>query len=136
MLSKKVFSFWEINGSISKPCFCKVCMTFFHSICFLCPSFGQQSSDFFSCITSSWCQCQTSSLANVVQEKVLQKRNTDTNTRWVRNRKNIFLFSGSNIPSPNQFFDKVFFFFSFRWKCLCSTTRKMIFEKFTICTLQ
>lgn len=46
------------------------------------------------------------------------------------------LFSGSNIPSPNQFFDKIFFFFSFRGKSLCPTTREVIFEKFTICTLQ
>lgn len=46
------------------------------------------------------------------------------------------LFSGSNIPSPNQFFDKIFFFSSFRRECLCPTTREMIFEKFTICTLQ
>lgn len=52
--------------------------------------------------------------------------------RWEKGK----LFSGGNIPSPNQFFDKIFFFFSLSCKSFCTTTREMIFEKFTICTLQ
>lgn len=47
-----------------------------------------------------------------------------------------WLFSCCDIPSPNQFFDKILFFLSFTRKSFCSTTREMVLEEFSIGTLK